>query len=142
MTDQEKIDALNQKIDSVEKNIKSLLDEKIKSISDDCDDLYKQITELRNTVQEIYGEIAESNRFQSGQLLKMSERLENLAKEISEATNEKGEDGKKDGVDLTNLGLKQMIAVFSAIAVGVLIVVGGVALTLFKVADILKGLLP
>jgi len=60
-----------------------IVDEKISSLKTECDHLYDQITELRTTVQEIYGEMAESDRFFTKELFRISERLEAMAKEIS-----------------------------------------------------------
>jgi len=80
--DEKKLDLLEKKIGQLELKVKSSLEEKLKEVADDCDDLYKQITEIRNTIQEMYGEILESGRFQANQLLRMSERLESMAKDI------------------------------------------------------------
>lgn len=68
----------------------SIVDEKITHLKSDCDNLYNQITELRTTVQEIYGEIAESDRFFTIELLRLSERLEHMSKDISGITKSSG----------------------------------------------------
>ena len=88
--DSEKLDLLEKKIDQLEVKVKTSLEEKLKEVAQDCDDLYNQITEIRNTIQEMYGEILESGRFQSTQLLKMSERLESMAKDIYKNSNHEG----------------------------------------------------
>lgn len=68
----------------------SIVDEKITSLKSECDRLYDQITELRTTVQEIYGEMAESDRFFATELLRISERLEFMAKDIYGITKKAG----------------------------------------------------
>ena len=60
-----------------------VLHEKVKQLEKNCENIYDQITDLRTTVQEIYGEISQSDRFYAEKLLNFSERLEEMAKYVS-----------------------------------------------------------
>jgi DNA repair ATPase RecN len=170
--EKEKLDILEKKIDQLEIEVKTTLNEKLKEVADDCDDLYNQITEIRNTIQEMYGEILESGRFQANQLLRMSERLENMAKDIyknskhevpsievnvnpeinsnmnntvnSKENEEFKEELKEDEdkpFDIKKLSLKEMIFYISCALIGVLVVIGGVVISLYKFIPMLLNLL-
>jgi hypothetical protein len=167
MSEDSKLSAVEHKINLIEAKIKDVLEHKIDSIAEECGDLYDQITELRTSIQEIYSELAQSNRFQSEQLMKMSERLEGMALKVmslhsnreeassiditmnptisSEANNNNIEKSSKEkentSLDVSNLSIKQMMVVFSGVILGVVILLGGVAFTLFKMWDLIKGVL-
>ena len=170
--EKEKLDLLEKKISQLEVKVKSSLEEKLREVSDDCNDLYKQITEIRNTIQEMYGEILESGRFQADQLLRMSERLENMAKDIyknsskegasikvnvnpsinptmdnssknnsNENSRKKEKTEEKKLFDIKKMSLKEMVFFFSSLIVGVVVVIGGLSFTLYKLYSIIMNLL-
>jgi regulator of replication initiation timing len=143
---------------SKEKNL--IMDEKFKNLESNCDHLYNQITELRTTVQEIYGEIAESDRFVCKELFRLSERLETMAKEISKIprngepaktivkfnpttnisptmTNEQNIEAEKqeEKKSLFSYLNSKTISISIAIFVGFLAIVGTVCIFVYKAMD-------
>ena len=65
------------------KNNIDVLNEKVSQLEKNCENIYDQITELRTTIQEIYSEISQSDRFHAQELLSLSSRLEDMAKHFS-----------------------------------------------------------
>jgi regulator of replication initiation timing len=71
-----------------------IIDGKIKNIESELDYIYNQITELRTTIQEIYGEIISNNKNFYSEMIKISERLEDMSKYIANFATENS--GKKE----------------------------------------------
>lgn len=60
----------------------SELESRNKELEHKCDNIYDQLTELRTKIQDIYGDMSKNERFLCHEMLKISERIEKLAKEI------------------------------------------------------------
>lgn len=69
-------------INDLEKQI-ATLNEKNLSLEKQCDNIFDQLTEIRTTIQEIYGESHKSERFLCKEMLKISKRLEEMSKDIN-----------------------------------------------------------
>jgi len=141
------------------------LEVKNKRLEGKCDNIFDQITELRTTIQEIYGDTSKSERFLCHEMLELSKRLEEIAKQVSpSATNVtvspqinpsinqnptitsptavasplKQPEEKKKG--LFGFSLDNMITLGVASVVGLIILTGLLSMFLFKLFAIFGGL--
>lgn len=138
MSDYDRINSLNEKINVLETHLKDLMDVKIGSVSKECNDIYDQLTSLRNTIQEIYAEISESNRFQSGNLMSFQTRIDAISENLKML--EKNKTTNTGYMDLSSLNLRKTISVVSAAVIGSIIVIGGTVLAVVKFVNLVMGL--
>lgn len=144
----------------------SIMNEKISNLKGECNRLYDQITELRTTIQEVYGEIAESDRFFTAELLRVSERLENMAKDLSGITHKTNnspdhlvvkvnpitnvnstvsdsqnitDEAKKEESSINYLD-KKSISIAIAVLIGFFVSVGALCLFVYKIINVLQFL--
>lgn len=73
-------------MDDLEKQV-LILTEQNKHLENKCNNIFDQLTEIRTTIQEIYGENHRNERFLCREMLKISQRLEEMAKNINSAAN-------------------------------------------------------
>jgi len=149
----------------IEKEIISL-ENKNQRLENKCENIFDQLTELRTVIQEIYSDSSKSERFLCQEMLKISKRLEDMAKSINSSNtthlnfsphvnpkitqsptiisdnSEKipsVEDSNKK--DFFKFDLKKIVTIGVSAIVGFIVIVGLVSMFVFKLIDIFGSLL-
>jgi len=141
------------------------LEEKIKQLETKCENVFNQLTDLRTVIQSLYGETSRSERFLSHEILKMSQRVEQIAKQvrpenttinispqISQNPNSESSSSKvidppitttasdKPQKSMFDFDLQNMMTVGISAIIGLIILVGLVATFLIKLFSIFNDM--
>jgi hypothetical protein len=137
------------------------LQEQNKRLEDRCNNAFDQITELRTIIQEIYGANAKSERFICHEILRISGRLDELAKQVrpgdttitvspsitqnpsSNSTSSANAPLKEEEKKRTILGfeIENMMTAVIALIVGGTMLLGLAAMIILKLYSFYSGIL-